>query len=125
VQLPLYAGFAVPAREEVGGLVFAKIRPGERRFDGRIANAQSTIDSGLNGTSGLVKYPLTPAQLTEWREKIEQLARDFIAGRADVDPREYPETCESCGLYTICRIREREDHLDAEEDALGVEAADE
>ncbi|HEY3625567.1 MAG TPA: PD-(D/E)XK nuclease family protein [Terracidiphilus sp.] len=125
VQLPLYAGFAVPAREEVGGLVFAKIRPGERRFDGRIANAQSTIDAGLNGTSGLVKYPLTPAQLTEWREKIEQLARDFIAGRADVDPREYPETCESCGLYTICRIREREDHLDAEEDALGVEAADE
>ena len=125
VQLPLYAGFAVPAREEVGGLVFAKVRPGEPAFAGKVANAQTTLIATLNGTSGLVKNPLTPAQLSDWRRAIERLARDFIAGRADVDPREYPETCERCGLYTLCRVREREDGQEPEEEEYAGEVADE
>ena len=125
VQLPLYAGFAVPAREEVGGLVFAKVRPGETIFTGRVANAQTTLIPTLNGTSRLVRNPLTPAQLSDWRRAIERLARDFIAGRADVDPREYPETCERCGLYTLCRIREREDRQEPEEEKNAAEVADE
>ena len=125
VQLPLYAGFALPPGQELGGLVFAKIRPGERVFAGKVANAQTTLDRSLNGTSGLVKDPLTPAQLSAWREKIEQLARDFIAGRADVDPREYPETCEHCRLYTLCRVSEREDRQEPEEEEIGAEVGDE
>jgi ATP-dependent helicase/nuclease subunit B len=125
VQLPLYAGFAVPAREEVGGLVFAKIGPGETALAGKVANAQATLFANLNGTSGLMKDPLTPAKLSEWRQAIEQLARNFIAGRADVDPREYPDTCERCKLYTLCRVREREDRLDEEEEETGAEVADE
>jgi hypothetical protein len=72
-----------------------------------------------------VKNPLTPAQLSDWRHAIERLARDFIAGRADVDPREYPETCERCGLYTLCRVREREDRQEAEEEEYPAEVADE
>jgi hypothetical protein len=123
--LPLYAGFALPTGQELGGLVFAKIRPGERNFAGRVADAQTTIDPGLNGTSSLVKDPLTPAQLSAWKEKIEQLARDFIAGRADVDPREYPDTCDRCGLYTLCRVREREDRPEPEDEEIGVEVTDE
>ena len=125
VQLPLYAGFAVPAREEIGGLVFAKVRPGNTAFDGRVAQAQATLNPALKGNSSLVKNPLTPEQLSEWRRAIEQIARDFIAGRADVNPREYPDTCERCGLYTLCRVREREDHIDEDEDENGAEAADE
>jgi hypothetical protein len=34
------------------------------------------------------------------------MARDFLAGRAEVNPREYPETCEKCGLQTLCRVLE-------------------
>jgi hypothetical protein len=123
VQLPLYAGFALPPQQELGGLVFAKVKPGEIGFTGKVVNPQATLDPNLHGGLGLVKNPLTPAQLSEWRDRIEQLARDFIAGRADVNPSDYPATCERCGLYTLCRVREREDQLEPEEEE--AEVADE
>ncbi len=125
VQLPLYAGFALPREQRLGGLVFAKVRAGDMCFAGRVAEPRETLDHDLKGTSGLVKNELTPAQLSEWIEAIEQLARDFIAGRADVDPRDYPQTCERCGLYTLCRVREREDLLEPEEQEIGAEASNE
>lgn len=104
LQLPLYAGFACNTRP--GGLVFAKLRAGRFEFSGRVADANATLLSGLSGGSSLVKRPLTPQQLDDWRTYIEQLARDFLAGRADLDPRDYPKTCENCGLHAICRIHE-------------------
>lgn len=120
VQLPLYAGFALPAQQELGGLVFAKVRRGDIGFAGKVVNAQGALDPNLHGSAGLVKNPLTTAQLTEWRETIEQLARNFIAGRADVNPSDYPDTCERCGLYTLCRVREREDQQEPEEEEAEV-----
>ena len=62
--------------------------------------------------------------MTAWRNYIEQLARDFLAGRADVDPRDYPETCERCGLQALCRIQENQPGLDADEDEDAEEADD-
>ena len=38
----------------------------------------------------------------EWRARVEQLAADFVAGRAPVDPR--PKACEYCQVVSICRI---------------------
>lgn len=105
VQLPLYAGFAI-SDAELGGLLFAKVRPGELCFTGRVGDAASTLFSDLGHSSALVKNPLTAEQLIDWREHIEQLARDFLGGRAEVDPREYPTTCKRCGLHTLCRIQE-------------------
>ena len=94
------------ADEELGGLVFAKVRAGESGFAGQVGDAAATLFTGLKGTSSLVKNPLTAEQLLDWRDCIEQLARDFLAGRAEVDPRESPKTCERCGLQTLCRIQE-------------------
>jgi RecB family exonuclease len=125
VQLPLYAAFALPFGHELGGVVFAKVRPGDMCFTGQAADAQATIDPTLNGNSGLVKNALTADRLSEWKLAIEQLARDFIAGRTDVDPRDYPDTCDRCGLYALCRIREREDRLEPDDEEMGVEVADE
>jgi ATP-dependent helicase/nuclease subunit B len=69
-----------------------------------------------------VKDALTAELLMDWRENIEQLARDFIAGRAEVDPREYPLTCKRCGLQTICRIQEHEPGTDDDTDtAEGID----
>ena len=59
------------------------------------------------GTNPLVKNPFTAEQLLDWRDCIEQLARDFLAGRAEVDPRETPKTCERCGLQTSAAFRSR------------------
>jgi probable DNA repair protein len=125
VQLPLYAGFALDPGEELGGLVFAKVRPGNLAFAGRVGDAKAALLPGLGNMSRLVKDALTAEQPMDWRECIEELARDFVAGRAEVDPRDYPTTCELCGLQALCRIQEREALFDAEDDAGDEEAFDE
>jgi RecB family exonuclease len=114
VQLPLYAGFGLASDETVGGLAFAKVRAGEMCFAGRVANAKGTLDNTLTGASSLIKYPMSAEQLMDWRDAIERLARDFMAGRADVDPRDPVQTCEACGLQTLCRIHERPSPIDPE-----------
>jgi probable DNA repair protein len=114
VQLPVYAGFALNQR--LGGLVFAKIRVGDFEFAGRVTDANATLISDLKRTDALVKRPLTIEQLAEWKSSIEQLAHDFIAGRAEVDPREYPVTCERCGLHALCRIHENRSQSELEDE---------
>jgi probable DNA repair protein len=125
VQLPLYAGFALEADELLGGLVFAKVRAGEMKFAGRVGDAAATLFAGLKGGNPLVKNPFTAEQLLDWRDCIQQLARDFLAGRAEVDPREVPKTCERCGLQTLCRIQEDAAPLAAEDESDDEEGRDE
>lgn len=112
VQLPLYAGFAVEG--EVGGLVFAKVRTRDVGFSGYVRDARATLSNSLNGNHSLMKNKLTSQQLTEWRHAIQQLARDFLAGRAELDPRDYPRTCERCGLQTLCRVQEEQNRVRVE-----------
>jgi hypothetical protein len=124
VQLPLYAGFALDReRERLGGLVFAKVRAGDMAFAGRLRSAATTLLPGLKSVNSLAKNPLTAEQLLAWRDCIEQLAKDFIDGTAEVDPREYPRTCERCGLQTLCRIQEHQAQVEAE-DELEDDGAD-
>jgi probable DNA repair protein len=116
VQLPLYAGFALDAEQNLGGLVFAKIRPGDLEFAGCVGAPGATLFAGIKNSSSLAKNALTSEQLLGWREAIEQLAEDFLAGRVDVDPRDYPKTCERCGLQTLCRIQENRIAVKAEDE---------
>ncbi len=125
VQLPLYAGFAINPEEELGGLVFAKVRTGNQEFVGSVENPAATLFPSLKGTSSLVKSRLTSERLDDWQHYIEQLAHDFLSGRATVDPRKYPETCERCGLHSLCRVLESKDFADREDDPTEEEAADE
>jgi probable DNA repair protein len=108
VQLPLYAGFALESdAESVGGLLFAQIRAGKsKEFLGRVKNVKDTLMSGLSSQKALVNKPLSDGDLAAWREYIETMARDFLTGRAEADPRDYPKTCERCELQALCRIRE-------------------
>lgn len=128
VQLPLYAGFALDkGSDQLGGLVFAKVRHGEESFAGHVGDVCATMFPGLKATSPLVKDPLTAEQIIDWRNLIEALARDFLAGRADVDPRDYPRTCKRCGLQTLCRVDETHIQVSHDEDgeSAGEELADE
>lgn len=123
VQLPLYAEFALdPGAGELGGLTFAKVRAGEPEFAGFVRRAKTTLLPNLGPTTSLVKKPLTDQQLGDWRREITELVRDFLAGNAQVDPRDYPDTCQDCGLQSICRVDEPENQVqlaqsDEEEDA--------
>ncbi|HUN86815.1 MAG TPA: PD-(D/E)XK nuclease family protein [Terracidiphilus sp.] len=128
VQLPLYAGFGIDRGAQLGGLVFAKLRPGDQTFAGYVRHARSTLLASLNGTNGLVRTPLTEKQLDDWRTCIQDLAQAFLAGRADLKPREQPRTCERCGLQSVCRILEQDGFLpsvEEEEDEEDEEDDDE
>ena len=114
VQLPLYAGFALESDEVLGGLVFAKVRGGDMEFAGRVFDPAATLSADINARSSLAKNKLTLDQLLDWHNCIEQLARDFIGGKAEVNPRETLKTCERCGLQSLCRIQEREAQLEDE-----------
>jgi len=124
VQLPLYAAFALEEGDELGGLVFAKVRAGKHQFAGCIGDAQATLLAGLSNSHGLVKNRFNAEQLDDWRAHIEQLARDFLAGDAEVNPRKYPETCERCGLQTLCRVQENLVQLVADGDSDGGDTSD-
>jgi probable DNA repair protein len=106
VQLPLYATFAAPG--DLEGLLFARLRPGKTQFHGRVRDAAGSLFAGLGKQSNLIKNPLTDRQLDEWHDRIEQLGRDFLAGRADVDPKDPVKTCERCHLHAVCRIYENQ-----------------
>ncbi len=116
VQLPLYAGFALEdGPESAGGLVFAQIRAGKsKEFLGCVKDARATLMSGLSAGKAIVKKPLTDEEMRGWRTYIERMARDFIAGRAEVDPHEYPKTCERCRLQALCRIQENPPQVEDE-----------
>jgi len=125
VQLPLYASFAIPETELIGGLVFAKLRAQEHTFAGCVGDARGTLLANLGPQNALVKKNDLAENLIDWRICIENLAQDFLIGRAPVDPRDYPRTCENCGLQTLCRIQEPENQARlASDDDLDEEDAD-
>jgi len=116
VQLPLYAGFALEAGQQLGGLTFATVRAGSLAFAGCVQNAVATLFLSLNANNGLVRFQLTDSLLQAWRAYIERMAEDFLAGDAAVDPRDYPRTCERCDLQPVCRIEENDRVLVNEEE---------
>lgn len=84
-------------------------------FAGRVFSSASTLVDGLSGNNALVRNPLTLDDLLAWRDYIEQLARNFVEGRAEADPRDYPRTCERCELPALCRIHESRAMVASEE----------
>jgi hypothetical protein len=86
---------------------------------GRVRGALASLRPDLNKGAGLVKDRLTDEQLAEWHGLIERLAEDFVAGRAEVDPKKPGTTCESCHLQAVCRIHEQQQlamELDGEDE---------
>jgi probable DNA repair protein len=125
VQLPLYGTFALGPNEELGGLVFARVLAGRPAFAGRAFDAQATLLGSLSASSALVKSRLTTDLKDTWSKTIKHLARDFLQGRADVDPRDYPKTCKTCDLQAVCRVHENQVELDDDEENDNDEAGDE
>ncbi len=104
-QLPLYAVSresdpSTTLRAGVAAIAFACLKQGEYRFAGLAA------DDGL--LPGVTTDPATPFwgdKLQEWKTVLKRLAREFLDGRAAVDPKN-SQTCRYCDLHTFCRIYE-------------------
>ncbi len=110
-QLPLYAvsGDADGGADaDVAGVAFVQLRAREVAFKGltrdeNVLPAVATLAASKNLS---VEYASWPALLAAWRNVLEQLARDFLAGNAAVTPKRFPQTCEYCALGALCRVRE-------------------
>ena len=106
-QLPIYA--VADADFKADGVVFAKLRRGECKFIGVVK------EKGLLGkVRELAAYPQSlqlgitdwDDLLVFWRQQLEQLAEDFVAGEAAVHPYDLKKSCQYCDLSGICRIQE-------------------
>ena len=110
-QLPLYL---VTAEPEAVAIAFARIRPGNMCFAGYqrdkelLPGAQVCKDpDGHESGSANDSHTLWQQQTAIWHNDLTGLAAGFVAGKADVDPRQYPHTCRHCDLQAFCRIYAR------------------
>jgi probable DNA repair protein len=97
-QLPLYCA---TSERPISGAAFALIRTGELAFRGITENPAALPDIKKMQIERPTSFA---AQITEWRRVLENLAANYRAGLATVDPKE--GACEHCGLRALCRIRE-------------------
>ena len=101
-QLPLYA-VDMRKRQPVAAALFAQLRAGDLGFKGlasRIGIAPKVKPVGETDAAW-------QAQLDTWQTTLTTLAEAYRAGDARVDPKEFPRTCEHCGLQALCRVHER------------------
>jgi ATP-dependent helicase/nuclease subunit B len=101
-QLPLYAGFG--EIENLKGVLLARVRDDMMKFIGRVDDAKTVMP----GDSKLTKPPYDDAMLQSWRSALLDLGRQFLRGEAQVNPKQYPKTCEFCDLSPLCRIAEND-----------------
>ena len=96
-QLPLYA--VVAGTEQLAGVAFASVRPGKGREIRGLASRKEVLPKvPRDGVRDL------QAQVEEWRAVLTSLAEDFHAGKAEVRPKNYPDTCKYCQQRTLCRL---------------------
>ena len=95
-QLPIYA---VTADFPIAGVFFARLKAGKVGFQG-LAHSSNVVP----GVRVSDRQPPLEHTIGEWREVLDQLGRDFRAGRATVDPKDPYQTCRYCALPTLCRI---------------------
>ncbi len=112
-QLPLYAAFGniSPLR----GALLAQVRTGNLKFEGSVEEAEVTV---LPGKSRISPLPYSEDLRKQWEKILLRLGGQFLQGDAQVDPKQFPKTCEFCSLPGLCRVAELEPES-AEEDSGG------
>ena len=116
-QLPLYSVLLQAAGSAVGGVAFAQVRNEKPQLVGIGDTALQA--QGFRAPAELgEEYAAEnwPALNARWQIILENIARDFIAGNAMVDPKT-PSVCNFCDLASVCRIdHQLMDTIDAVED---------
>lgn len=104
-QLPIYSLYGVAAAD-VGALAFARVKRGDCGFRGLSPAADVLPGVDALGESKYADQHASWTQLqTNWRQTLETLARQFLAGDAAVDPRD-ARSCRECSFHSLCRIHE-------------------
>ena len=106
-QLPVYA--VATADTTTAGIAFARLQRGNCAFAG-IARKEGL----LKGVKEFSRYPQAEdlgigsweELRTFWQQELTQLATDYAAGEAAVNPYDSKKSCEYCDLTGLCRIGE-------------------
>lgn len=104
-QLPLYLICAEPAAAAVA---FAQVKAGEMKFAALARDAnllpgvKAFAESYYRGRHGSWQQIVDA-----WRADLTRIAAGFAGGEAQVDPKQYPNTCRYCDVKPFCRIHER------------------
>ncbi|HEY5674618.1 MAG TPA: PD-(D/E)XK nuclease family protein [Malonomonas sp.] len=106
-QLPIYA--TTSSAEQADAVAFAQVKRGGCKLFG-VARDAGMLPK-VAGVSGIKQAQELGLQdwlqlLTHWRGQLEQLANDFVAGKAAVDPVDFVAACQFCDLAGLCRIAE-------------------
>jgi len=100
-QLPLYA---ISAEGEIAAIAYASLKHGDYKFAG-LAEADGLLPGVKAAMDKDTGELLWSTRMEEWRMVLSQLARDFLAGKAAVEPKD-GNSCRYCDLHTLCRIHE-------------------
>ena len=104
-QLPLYV---VGAEPDAAAVAFAHVKAGEMRFSALARDEDLLPDTKAFSESRYRdRYGSWQEVVAAWRADLERIAAAFVAGRAEVDPKQYPNTCLYCDVKPFCRIYER------------------
>ena len=104
-QLPLYV---VGAEPDAAAVAFAHVKAGEMRFSALARDEDLLPDTKAFSESRYRdRYGSWQEVVTAWRADLARIAAAFVAGRAEVDPKHYPDTCLYCDVKPFCRIYER------------------
>jgi ATP-dependent helicase/nuclease subunit B len=101
-QLPLYAGFG--QIDNLKGVLLGRVREDKVKFIGRVDDARIVIP----GDAKLIRPPYSADMLRSWQYVLRDLGQQFLNGEAQVDPKQYPKTCEFCDLSGLCRVAEND-----------------
>lgn len=96
-QLPLYATLANST--QLQGIAFGLVRPGE---DCKLVGYGAR--DGILPAQRRIETPSLSDQIDDWKRVLINLATDFYAGNARVDPKAYPKTCNLCAQRILCRL---------------------
>lgn len=108
-QMPLYAVSA--GRDDVAAVAFVQLHAQDVLFKG--LSREEELLPGVHtiaATRIAAKESAGWSEMFEgWRTMLENLAREYLDGRADVAPKDYPNTCRYCELGAFCRVKEIKD----------------
>ena len=100
---PQLLAYLAAVGTETVAMATVSVTAREVRFDG-VAASPSLLPKvrAVEGPSSDEETDAWAHWQREWYARVEQLAGDFVAGHASVDPR--PKACEYCQVVSICRI---------------------
>ena len=104
-QMPLYAlALDELKNKPVSGIAFAQVKKGESKY---IELAEGDIFRKASRYSDKYEQDWLNSR-DAWPAVFEQLAKDFLAGEASVNPID-ELTCQYCELHSLCRVSQLRD----------------